>query len=194
MALVTAAGLLICVRSPCNPVSPEKRRDSMKGRSAVAGIVSFLSLLFLAEMAVADTGELCVHVTDNGEPVSDAVVTATCMDPGCDAMYTFDCIGEGLYCFVAMRAPHEYTIRAEKGSKSAEATRFVKDGPNLPDVQLELTETPNEPWEASTAEASTVYGRKTVKPSSLLNHTVFMLIPPVVVLVLRIRHIKCSKK
>jgi hypothetical protein len=158
----------------------------MKRRVAVATIASLLSLLYCTEIAMADTGELCVYVTDNGQPVSDAEVTATCIDPGCDSIYTLVHMGEGLYCHSALRTPHSYEILAEKGSKSATTTLFINAGLN-PDVHLSLTETPQNPWEASTAEASTVYGSGTAERSSRVNHMSFILIPGAAVLALRIR-------
>jgi len=158
----------------------------MDSRGIVATIISLFSLLCFVEITVADTGELVVHVSDNGQPVSDAVVTATCIDTGCDAMYTFDIMGEGDYRHPALQAPHNYRILAEKGTKSATSTRFVEPGINLPDVNLTLVDVPQDPWEAATAQASTVHGSEAAERSCVLNHMIFMLIPAVAVVALRI--------
>lgn len=157
----------------------------MERRSVVAAIVLLFCLLYFIEITLADTGQLSVHVTDSGQPVSDAVVTATCVDPGCDSIYTFDSMGEGVYLHEAMRAPQNYRILAEKGTKSATTQLFVLPGPN-PDVYLSLMEASEKPWEASTAEASTVYGFEVADRSNLLNNMAFMLIPLVAVVALRI--------
>jgi hypothetical protein len=158
----------------------------MERRVVLATVVSALSFLYCPEMALADTGKLCVYVTENGQSVSDAEVTATCIDAGCDSIYTLVHMGEGLYCHSALRTPHSYEILAEKGSKSATTTLYVQPGMN-PDVHLSLTEAPQEPWEASTAEASSRYGSATAEKSSPVNHMIFLLIPGAAILVLRIR-------
>jgi len=146
----------------------------MERRSVVFTTALLFWHLCLVETASADTGILYVHVEDNGQPVSDAVVTATCLDTGCDPIYTFISLGDGSYAHYAMRAPHNYRIDAEKGSKSATTTRFVQTGPNLPDVHLALVE---EVWEASAAQASSVYGSEVAERSCLLNNMAILLLP-----------------
>jgi hypothetical protein len=85
-----------------------------------------------------ELGELLVHVTQNGQPVSDATVTATCLDSGCQSVYTFSNDGNGEYSYLAMRAPHNYRVDAQKGDDYASTARYILDGFNLPDAFLTL--------------------------------------------------------
>jgi hypothetical protein len=73
-----------------------------------------------------DTGiQKVLVLTMEDDPVTDAEVEGTCIDPGCETEYTFVNLGGGYYRHEAIRAPKNYSITAKTEDASGGTTKYI---------------------------------------------------------------------